>query len=189
MYQNEKIKVWDPLVRLFHWVLVGAFILAYISEDDFLTLHVWAGYTIGAALAVRLLWGFVGARHARFTDFVTSPSTALVYVKDTLLLRARRYIGHNPAGGFMIILMLISLLITTLTGIAVYGAEEQAGPLAGTFAGSSIDWGDITEEIHEFFANFTVLLIVVHVAGVLVESLIHKENLVASMINGLKRAN
>lgn len=189
MYQNDRIKVWDPLVRLFHWTLVGAFILAYISEDDFLTIHVWAGYTIGVALAVRLLWGFVGARHARFADFVTSPRVALDYLKDTLLLRARRYIGHNPAGGFMIIVMLISLLITTLTGIIVYGAEEQAGPLASTFIASNPAWGDVYEEIHEFFANFTVLLIIGHVAGVIIESLIHRENLVASMINGLKRPN
>jgi cytochrome b len=186
---SSQIKVWDPLVRTFHWVLVGAFVVAFITEDDFLTLHVWAGYTIGAAIAVRLLWGFIGPRHARFTDFVTSPRNAMQYVKDTLLLRARRYIGHNPAGGLMIVALLISLTLSVVTGIALYGAEEQAGPMASLFIGGGERWEDALEEVHEFFSNFTMLLVVIHLAGVLIESLVHKENLVASMINGFKRTN
>ena len=188
MQPEAYTKVWDPLVRIFHWLLVGAFFIAFVTEDDFLTLHVWAGYFIAAALVVRVLWGFVGSKHARFTDFVTTPSTAFRYTKDTLLLRARRYLGHNPAGGLMIIVMLVSLVITTITGIAVYGAEEQAGPMAALFSSSNESWGEIFEEVHEFFANFTLLLVFVHVAGVVIESLIHKENLVRSMFNGLKRA-
>lgn len=189
MENNSQIKVWDPVVRTFHWVLVAAFAVVFITEDDFLTLHVWAGYTIGAAIAVRLLWGFIGTRHARFTDFVTSPRNAMQYVKDTLLLRARRYIGHNPAGGLMIVALLISLTLSVVTGIALYGAEEQAGPMASLFIGSGERWEDALEEVHEFFSNFTLLLVVIHLGGVLIESLVHKENLVASMINGFKRTN
>ncbi|WP_455206756.1 cytochrome b/b6 domain-containing protein [Kaarinaea lacus] len=185
---DEQIRVWDPLVRWFHWTLVGAFLVAYLTEDDFLSLHVWAGYTIGVALLIRVLWGLVGTRHARFNDFVTSPTTALRYVKDTLALRAKRYLGHNPAGGLMIVVMIISLAITVVSGIALYGAAEQAGPLAASFTNSGELWEDILEGLHEFFANFTVFLVVVHLAGVIIESLIHKENLVASMINGFKRA-
>jgi cytochrome b len=185
---NEQIRVWDPLVRWFHWTLAGAFLIAFLAEDDFLTLHVWAGYTIGAALVIRVLWGLVGTRHARFTDFVTSPKTALQYVKDTLAFRAKRYLGHNPAGGLMIVVMIVSLAITVTSGIAVYGAAEQAGPLAASFASSGELWEDVLEELHEFFANFTLFLVAIHIAGVVVESLIHKENLAASMINGFKRA-
>lgn len=185
---NEQIRVWDPLVRAFHWTLVAAFAIAYLTEDDIMLLHVWAGYIIGAALLIRILWGLVGTRHARFTDFVTSPKTAVQYVKDTLTLRAKRYLGHNPAGGLMIVVMIISLAITVTSGIALYGAAEQAGPLAQSFAGSGEFWEDALEGLHEFFANFTLLLVAVHVAGVVVESLIHRENLVASMINGFKRA-
>jgi len=188
-HSNDQIRVWDPLVRGFHWILVSAFFIAYLTEEDLMTLHVWAGYTVGAVLLVRILWGLVGTQHARFTDFVTSPKTAIQYVKDTLALRAKRYIGHNPAGGLMIIVMLVSLVITVVSGIAVYGAAEQAGPLAGTFAGSGKIWEDVLEGLHEFFANFTLFLVVIHLAGVLLESLIHKENLVASMINGFKRVN
>ncbi|WP_455222591.1 cytochrome b/b6 domain-containing protein [Kaarinaea lacus] len=187
-HTSDQIRVWDPVVRGFHWILVSAFFIAYLTEDDLMTLHVWAGYIVGAAILIRILWGLVGTRHARFTDFVTSPKTALQYVKDTLAFRARRYIGHNPAGGLMIIVMLVSLVITVISGIAVYGAAEQAGPLAVTFAGSGKIWEDVLEEFHEFFANFTLFLVVIHVAGVVVESFIHKENLAASMINGFKRA-
>lgn len=88
----------------------------------------------------------------------------------------------------MIVIMIISLLVTTLSGIAVYGAEEQAGPLAGWLGGVNPGWAEGFEELHEFFANFTLFLVVVHVAGVLVESLLHGENLVRVMITGRKRA-
>lgn len=184
-----EIKVWDPLVRLFHWTLVAAFFIAYITEEDLLDLHVYAGYTVLGLILVRLLWGVVGTRHARFSDFIYSPAHIRGFLKDTLALRARRYIGHNPAGGAMIILMLLSLLFTTLTGLAIYGAEEQAGPLAGWFTGISHFWEEVLEGAHEFFANFTLFLVVVHVAGVVIESLIHHENLARAMITGRKRAN
>lgn len=183
------IKVWDPLVRSFHWILVAAFLAAYLSDDDFLSLHVWAGYTIAIAIGIRLLWGLVGTRHARFTDFVTSPKQAVNYAKETLVGRAKRYIGHNPAGGLMIIVMLVSLIITTVSGIALYGMTEHAGPMANIVANSGKFWENSFENLHEFFANFTVLLVVVHVAGVIFESLAHKENLILSMINGYKRKN
>jgi len=94
-----------------------------------------------------------------------------------------------PAGGAMILLMIISLLITTFTGIGVYGAEEQAGPMAGLFTQNHDFWGEALEETHEFFANFTLLLVFVHVTGVIVESFIHKENLVKAMVDGRKRSD
>lgn len=188
MNTNTKVKVWDPLVRIFHWSLVVAFFTAYISEDDFLLLHTYAGYTVLGLILLRIIWGFVGTRHARFSDFVTSPSAAWQYLKDTMLLRAKRYLGHNPAGGTMIVLLLLSLLITTLSGIATYGAVESAGPL-GSWLGNIGERGeDLLEEVHEFFANFTVLLVAIHVSGVIIESFIHRENLVRSMLHGYKKA-
>ena len=186
---TDQIKVWDPLIRTFHWVLAASFFIAYLSEDDLLTLHVWTGYIVGAAIIVRFFWGFIGTRHARFNDFVTPPKVALQYLKDTLAFKARRYIGHNPAGGFMIVLMIVSLLLTTITGIAVYGAGEHAGPMASLFASNGKFWEKFFENIHEFFANFSMLLVFIHVCGVALESLIHRENLVRSMINGMKRVN
>jgi len=189
MSTNTMIKVWDPLVRIFHWSLVLAFFTAYLTEDDFLTLHTYAGYTVLGLILFRIIWGIIGSRHARFSNFVTSPGLAWQYVKDTLQLNAKRYLGHNPAAGAMIVLLLVSLLLTTLTGIATYGAVESAGPL-GNWLGNIGEHGeDLLEEFHEFFANFSIMLVAFHVIGVIVESLVHRENLVKSMLHGYKAAS
>ena len=160
--------------------------VAYVTEEDFLSLHTWAGYLITGLLAYRLIWGIIGTRHARFSDFVYSPGKIIQHLKDTALLKAPRYLGHNPAGGAMIVALILSLIITTTTGIALLGAEEHAGPLANFMAGTGEWWEDALEEIHEFFANFTLLLVFIHVGGVLLESLIHGENLPRTMITGHK---
>jgi cytochrome b len=133
-----------------------------------------------------LVWGFIGTRYARFSDFIYSPRNIIQFLKDTVRLRARRYLGHNPAGGAMVMILLFSLLLTTISGVLLLGAEEQAGPVAHWFTQSAGFWGDVLEELHEFFANFTLLLVFVHVIGVIVESLIHKENLVSAMLTGFK---
>ncbi|MDH5516777.1 MAG: cytochrome b/b6 domain-containing protein [Gammaproteobacteria bacterium] len=183
------IKVWDPLVRLFHWTLVLAFFIAYITEEDFLTIHSYAGYIVTVLIAFRVVWGFIGSSHARFTDFIYSLAEIRQFLKNTLQLKAKRYLGHNPAGGAMVIIMLVSLIITCVSGFVVYGIEDQAGPLAAWLSEAGRGWGKLFEELHELFANFTLLLVIIHVAGVIVESLIHKENLIKSMINGMKRTD
>ena len=186
MATKKQIKVWDPLIRIFHWTLVGAFAIAFVTEDEWLIPHVYAGYTVIALLAIRLFWGFIGTRYARFSDFVRPPREAMNYLKGMLSHRSKRYIGHNPAGGLMILVLLISLLITSLSGLVTYGIEGF-GPLADWLQGLGV-WNDETfEEIHEFFANFTLLLVAIHLAGVLVGSLAHGENLVRAMITGVKR--
>ena len=187
MNRQTEINVWDPLVRLFHWMLVIAFGVAWLTEDEWMTLHSYAGYLIVALLLFRLFWGVIGPRHARFSDFVKSPSAVIGYLKDLTKLRAKRYIGHNPAGGAMIVALLICLVMTTLTGLLAYGATGS-GPLNGMFVMSASFGSEWLEEVHEFFANFTLLLVVVHVGGVAFESLLHKENLVRSMFTGTKRA-
>jgi len=185
---TNNIKVWDPLVRIFHWSLVLAFIMAYASEDDFMLVHAYAGYTIITLLLIRLIWGFIGTTHARFSDFVRSPSAALNYLKETVTFKAKRYLGHNPAGGLMIIALLLSLLLTTLTGLGAYGIEGN-GPLAGWFSGMGHFGKEAFEEVHEFFANFTLFLVIVHVAGVILGSISHGENLVRAMFTGTKQAD
>jgi cytochrome b len=189
MTESSQIKVWDPLVRFFHWALVSAFTIAYITEEDFLTIHSWAGYLILLLLGIRFVWGFIGTRYARFSDFAYSPENIIQFLKDTLRLSAKRYLGHNPAGGAMVFLLLISLLITTTSGVILLGAEDQTGPLAHWFSQPGSKWADILEEVHEFFANFALFLVLVHLVGVLVESLIHKENLVSAMMTGFKTKN
>ena len=187
MNGGNEVKVWDPLIRLFHWALVGSFIVAYVTEDDFLTLHTWAGYLVAGLMLWRILWGLIGTRHARFSSFVRPPRLVLQYLKDTLALRAKRYLGHNPAGGAMILILLLSLVLTTTTGLAVYGAGEQAGPLAFALGNASEFVIGSLKKTHEFFANLTLLLVLIHLIGVTVESLIHRENLVRAMITGRKQ--
>lgn len=207
MTASNEIKVWDPLVRIFHWSLVAAFTIAYLTEDEWQSLHVWAGYTVAGLVAFRLVWGFIGPEHARFGDFVFSPSMVFGYLRDMIAHRARRYLGHSPAGGAMVIALLISLAATTLTGMQLYAVEENRGPFASIQMeklspigsamadeeeheyGEGHDEGDgeFWEELHEFFANFTLLLVFMHIAGVIVSSAAHGENLPRSMITGKKR--
>ncbi len=184
----NEVKVWDLFVRLFHWTLVLAFFIAWLTGDELLTLHVWTGYTVLGLVLARIVWGFVGPRHARFRDFVRPWPEVRSFLKQTLARRAPRHLGHNPAGGAMIVLMLVLLLLISLTGLAVYGIEEAAGPMAG-LAGSPEWLEDGLEEVHEFLANFMLLMVILHVTGVLVESRLHHENLVRAMFTGRKRAD
>lgn len=186
MNEQNEIKVWDPLVRLFHWGLAGAFTVAYLTEDHFLTPHTYAGYTALALVAIRLVWGVIGSRHARFTDFVRRPSTVIAYLKDAIALRAERHLGHNPAGGAMVVALLIAITLTALSGMATLGAVEFSGPLAPYVSGIGHDGAEALEEIHEFFANFTLLLVLAHLAGVALASFQHGENLPRSMLTGRK---
>lgn len=181
------VPVWDIAVRVFHWTLVSAFAAAYFSEDA-LDLHVYAGYLAGALIAFRIVWGFIGSAHARFTDFVRAPAAVIAYLKDIVRGTNRRYLGHNPAGGAMIVMLLIAVLATTFSGVAIYGADQHAGPLAFWLGGVSEQTEHLLEEIHEFLANFTVVLIGLHVLGVIFESRHFRENLVKAMITGRKPA-
>jgi len=183
MHNSDMIKVWDLPIRVFHWLLVVGFFIAYLTEEEFLGLHVWAGYLVSALIIFRLIWGFIGNEYARFSGFVCNPIQSVAYVKDVFALKAKRYLGHNPAGATMIVLLLLSLLFTVVSGLAVYGADQGAGPLAGIGSANEKLW----EEIHEFFANFTLFLVAVHILGVLVESHLHKENLMRAMWDGYKR--
>ena len=171
----------------------------------------WAGYVVGIALLVRLAWGIVGPRYARFSDFVRGPGPVFGYLRDLVLFRARRYLGHSPGGGAMVVALLLCLAVTVVTGLVLYGDENHAGPLAPLFAGGAARPIDVAatpaaaaervtrrpgtgksedktlEEVHELFANLTLALIVLHIAGVLLASLVHRENLVWAMITGDKR--
>lgn len=184
----KMVRVWDPLVRLFHWGLAGSFAIAFLTEDDLLALHVWAGYLILGLIFIRVLWGFVGTRHARWSDFVKQPTEIFTYLKATIRSRAARYLGHNPAGGAMVVALMLSVTLTGLSGLAVYGAQELSGPMAPLLSGLSEGWAHALEDIHEVMANLTLLLVLLHLAGVALASLQHRENLVRAMITGLKRS-
>jgi cytochrome b len=180
----RRVYVWDLFVRLFHWTLVVAFTVAYLTEDP-LVVHVWAGYLVGVLVVARLVWGFLGSPHARFSDFLYPPAVTFRYVRDLALFRGgARHLGHSPGGGYMVISLLVFLAATVVTGLIVYGGEQQAGPLAGMFAEET---GEAVEEWHELFANITLTLIFLHIAAVILASMVYRENLVRAMVTGYKR--
>ncbi|HET7852797.1 MAG TPA: cytochrome b/b6 domain-containing protein [Methyloceanibacter sp.] len=181
---TPQVYVWDPFVRLFHWGLVAGFTVAYFTEGDLLTVHVWAGYLVGLLIVARVLWGFIGSRHARFSDFIYDPGTTLRYVRDLMLFRGRRYLGHSPGGGAMVVLLLIFVAATVVTGLVVYGGDQGAGPLAGMF---SKETGEAMEKVHELIANITLALVLLHVSAVILASFVHHENLARAMVTGRKR--
>jgi cytochrome b len=181
---RENVLVWDIWVRLFHWFNVIAFFVAYMTPVRlFFTGHLWSGYAVLGLVTFRVAWGFVGSKHARFVDFLYSPGAVLNNLKEMMLFRQKRYLGHGPAGGVMVILLLIGLLATTISGIVLYGAE-QAGPLAGMVPAA--DWHQL-RDIHALVTSVTVGLIFVHVLGALLSAVTRNDDLVGAMLSGRKR--
>jgi cytochrome b len=185
--QPTMVPVWDRFVRFAHWTIVFGFFVAYFTEDDLLTLHVWAGYVVGVIATLRIAWGLVGPKHARFTDFLYRPTEVIAYLRDLGRRRGERYLGHSPAGGAMITVLWLGLLATVGAGLVLYAVADHAGPLAGVM-GSASGGGRSWREIHELLANLMLALVGLHVAGVLFASHVHHENLTKAMVTGRKRA-
>lgn len=207
---SKEIRVWDPLVRIFHWGLVIAFTVAYLSGDEENSLHIYSGYAVLGLIAFRVIWGLIGSRYARFSDFVYSPATVIQYLKGLVARKPKHYTGHNPAGGWMVIAMLLSLFVVTVSGLKVYAIEEGLGPLAGeppALTVISVAYADdddaghrknenghgedeaaeeFWEELHEVSSNFMLFLIFLHIAAVIISGRLHKENLVKAMFTGKK---
>jgi len=168
------IRVWDPFVRLFHWSLALTFVIAWLSANSWDDPHIWAGYAAGALVLARVAWGVVGTPYARFSQFVRSPRTVLAYLGAIARGGEQRYVGHNPAGGAMVIALILAMAATSISGWVL-----------------TIDafWGVAwMQKLHDALAHGLLLMVCAHLAGVMVASLRHRENLVAAMINGRKRA-
>lgn len=167
------VKVWDIPVRVFHWSFAACFAGAWLTAESerWRDVHVLLGYTMLGLVAFRLLWGVVGPRHARFTSFVRGPAAVRRYLLDILRGQPEHHVGHNPAGALAIVGLLGLIVLTAASGYATY--EELGG-----------EW---LEELHEVAAHALLILVGVHLAGVLVGSLVHKENLVRAMFTGRKR--
>ena len=206
------IQVWDPLVRVFHWTLVIAFAVAYLSGEESLALHVWSGYAVGGLIVLRILWGFIGPQHARFSDFAFGPFASLRYLVDLVRGRSRRYVGHSPAGAAMVFALLVTLVLLVVSGLQLYAVEDNAGPLAGLTtsapgatmsapvvggdddeavaeagAAGGAGGGEWWEEAHEVLANLVLALVILHIVGVMFASFVHHENLARAMVTGSKR--
>jgi cytochrome b len=170
----DTVRVWDPLVRVFHWSLATAVFTAWFTEDGPGWLHDNAGYIALGLVAFRLVWGLVGTRYARFSEFVRSPRATLGYAADLVTGGERHYLGHNPLGGWMIVALLGMVAVTGTTGW-LYTTDAFWG----------VKW---MEELHEICANSLIFLVALHVAGVVFTSWRERENLVRAMLTGRKRA-
>jgi cytochrome b len=174
--------------RLFHWTLVAAVALAYVTSSgrpsgtSFL-VHLACGYLVLLLLLFRLAWGFVGGQYARFSSFVRGPRAVLSYLAALAKHRAPRILGHNPAGGAVIILMLVVLAGIVVTGLLSEGVTGAVGPLTSFMTRQG---ARAIGDIHQLLGNLILIVAGIHIAGVVVESLLHHENLVAAMISGRK---
>ena len=184
MNKTSLIPVWDLFVRLFHWLLVAAFVSSWLTQEAQYNFHLLAGYTTLGLICLRFVWGMIGTQHARFTDFAYSPSTIYAYMKSIAGGRSKRYIGHNPAAAVMIFALMTGLLIVTISGIALDGAENWAGPMAEM--GLYHYTGHI-QSTHVLSTNLLLILIVLHLLGIVHSSLTHRENLIRAMVTGKKR--
>ncbi len=201
------IRVWDPLVRVFHWGLVAAFAIAWLTADELQPVHEYAGYTVAGLVAFRVLWGVIGSRYARFAQFVKGPRATLAYLGDMTQGREKRYLGHNPAGAAMVIALLVTLSGTAFTGWLMEDDSRLALlpdlPVLVAPAWADDDGDDDDhrsgyreagegegplKEVHETLANLMLLLAALHVGGVVLASFRHDENLARSMVTGDKRA-
>lgn len=164
--------VWDLPVRLFHWLMVLSFTGAYLTAETerWRLVHVTLGYTMVGLVGFRVVWGLVGSRYARFSSFVRGPKAVARYLRSLVAGRPERHLGHNPAGALAIVAL---LGLTVAIGVSGWSVYNDIG-------------GEWSEELHELAANTMLAVIGLHIAGVLLSSLLHRENLTASMITGRK---
>lgn len=166
-------RVWDVPVRLLHWLLVLTIVGAWLTSSRIGPLHEWLGYGAAAVVGLRLLWGALGNAYARFGQFVAPPRATLRYLAQIASGRAARYLGHNPAGGAMVVALLSTVALVALSGWATT---------------TDLLWGYAWPvRLHTALAWLLVVLIGLHVAGVLLASWQHRENLVKAMLTGRKR--
>lgn len=170
--QTKSVKVWDPFIRVFHWSLVLGIALNGLILDEDSKLHIQIGYAVLALVALRMVWGMIGTRHARFRDFPPSLNNAMKQAQDISVGRKRIHMGHTPLGALMIYNLLGSVLLIGATGY-----------LMGTNAFFGIEW---VEELHEFLAGWIGLSVAIHVAAVIFESKRTGVNLPRAMITGRK---
>ncbi len=178
MSNTPRLRVWDVLVRVLHWTLAGAvatnLITGHWPPRDFDTIHHVSGYVAAAAIALRVVWGVVGSRYARLAQFVRSPRTVLAYARALRAGHEARYLGHNPLGGWMVLLLWGTAAAVALTGW-LYTTDWLWG----------YEW---LSDLHAALAWAVLTLVIGHVGGVIVTSWRHRENLVAAMFSGRKRA-
>ena len=180
------VKVWDLFVRLSHWLIVLLVISAWLSAnygDAEFKWHTWNGYAVFVLVSSRILWAVVGSTTAQFKHFVKLPHTVFYYLHDVIQNKDVEYLGHNPAGGWMVVVILFVLLAQTITGMFSSDDIVSEGPFvyyaSSDMVKSMTGW-------HHFLFDALIVLVVLHVAAVLYHQFIKKEKLIQAMFNGNK---
>jgi cytochrome b len=182
-----KVLVWDRFVRFFHWSLVISFVLAYWSaKAGKHELHAVLGYFVVVLVLARLFWGLYGSRYARFSNFIQAPAAVLNYLKAIASGHPRRYLGHNPAGGIMVMALLATLVFITFTGLTVLAVIDFDGPLLGVMKTLTDQEAYAAWSSHAYAVNIVLAMVGLHLLGVILACFQHKENLVRAMVTGLK---
>lgn len=186
--KEPEVRVWDLFVRLFHWLLVAGFAVGFISgEFNVMTLHIYVGYALSLLLIARIVWGFAGSRYARFSSFIYPINITLAYLKGMQAAGGPpHYLGHNPAGAPMVFALIGLCICLCLTGLVTLAIIDFEGPFL--FINSWFDdaMAYAVQNFHELLPKITLGFIACHVAGVVISSRMHKENLVKAMITGNK---
>jgi cytochrome b len=185
---EQKIRIWDLPVRLFHWTLVVLMAVSYFSGQtggDWMKLHFWSGYAILTLLLFRIVWGFVGSTTARFTHFVRGPMAAIEHLKELAGTDRPRDVGHNPLGGAMVIALLLGLLLQVVAGL--FSADTDEGTVSGPLANRVPDnWVDAATAFHHAWINVLLLLVALHVLAALTYLVWKRQNLIGAMFTGRK---
>ena len=194
---------WDPVVRLSHWLIAAAVIINGLISKPGGTIHIWIGWITMAVLVIRLVWGFIGPREARFTAFLPDPRAAVSHLFSLMRGKPKEYPSHNPAGAIMVYALWACLAAVIATGLIMTDAKTPITIAQERAAVEQGDWsvlagdsksdetsgasGEIVKAIHETAANLMLILALVHVAGVAAESYALRRNLVRPMIKGPPR--
>lgn len=183
----QRTLIWDLPTRLFHWTLASSFALAWLTSegDRWRSVHVFLGYLMLGLVVFRLIWGFAGSHFSRFASFWFGPKAALAYLKQVLRGHAPRHVGHNPTGSVAIYILLALAIVVGISGIATLGGDEQQGIAAGWLTFAQVQ---VIKKLHDLGATLMLLVVFGHITGVVVESVLHKENLARSMVTGFKQA-
>ncbi len=185
--RDQKLRVWDVPTRLFHWCVVSLVVVAwlFVGDDGWkLTVHTVAGYCLLVAIVFRLGWGVIGSTHARFADFVRPWSVVREYTRQLARRAPPSYIGHNPLGGWSVVVLLVAL--AAIVGSGLFSGDKGGEPL-GTLAHLvSVDIARVAKDVHESTWSILQLLILVHLGGVFTHWALKGENLVRSMVTGDK---
>ncbi len=182
--ETKAVAVWDIPVRLFHWILVLLIAFSWLSNKmDWMTWHMYSGYTLLALILFRILWGFFGSTHARFSDFIYGPRALFAYIKTLPSRTAAKFAGHNPLGGISVVLILLCVLTQAVTGMFANDDIINEGPLFKHVSKELSDW---LTTIHKYNFNVLLALIAVHVGAVLYYLIWKSENLIKPMFTGRK---